>query len=189
MAWVCFISSLSPKAASHFDGVPIFFYKFDSQEFGFSKMILQRTANLVFAIILLILSGWMAVIAWSFETPALGDATLPTKFFPLVLLGFISFCTVIYAREYLVYGQSGGDGDEVLYQNAKQAKTGLLTLASVVVSYGLWQQFGFLIAGLFATPTIAFAMGTRKLSHYAVIAIGAGVTYLVFTYGLGTQFR
>lgn len=152
-------------------------------------MILQRTANLVFAIILLISSGWMAVIAWSFETPALGDATLPTKFFPLVLLGFISFCTVIYAREYFVYGQSGGDGDEVLYQDAKQAKTGLLTLASVVVSYGLWQQFGFIVAGLFATPTIAFAMGTRKLSHYAVIAIGAGVTYLVFTYGLGTQFR
>ena len=152
-------------------------------------MILQRTANLVFAIILLILSGWMAFIAWSFETPALGDATLPTKFFPLVLLGFISFCTVIYAREYLVYGQSGGDRDEVLYQNAKQAKTGFLTLASVVVSYGLWQQFGFIVAGLFATPTIAFAMGTRKLTHYAVIAMGSGVTYLVFTYGLGTQFR
>ena len=170
-------------------GCRYFFYKFDSQEFGFSKMILQRTANLVFAIILLILSVWMAVIAWSFETPALGDATLPTKFFPLVLLGFISFCTVIYAREYLVYGQSGGDGDEVLYQNASQAKTGLLTLASVVISYLLWHQFGFIVAGLFATPAIAFAMGTRKLSHYAVITIGAGVTYLVFTYGLGTQFR
>ena len=152
-------------------------------------MISQRTANLVFASILLVSSGWMAVIAWGFETPALGDATLPTKFFPLVLLGFIVFCTLTYAREYLLHGQSGGDGDEVLYQNASQAKTGLLTLASVVISYLLWQQFGFIVAGLFATPTIAFAMGTRKLSHYAVITIGAGVTYLVFTYGLGTQFR
>ena len=152
-------------------------------------MISQRIANLVFAAILFVLSGWMAVIAWGFETPALGDATLPTKFFPLVLLGFIVFCTLTYAREYLVYGQSGGDGDEVLYQNAKQAKTGLLTLATVVVSYGLWQQFGFIVAGLFATPAIAFAMGTRKLSHYAVIIIGAGITYFVFTYGLGTQFR
>ena len=152
-------------------------------------MISQRTANLIFAAILFLFSGWMAVIAWGFETPALGDATLPTKFFPLVLLGFIAFCTVIYAREYMVHGQSGGDGDDVLYQNARQAKTGLLTLASVLVSYGLWQQFGFMIAGMFATPAIAFAMGTRKLSHYAIIAIGAGVTYLVFTYGLGTQFR
>ncbi|MGC6517727.1 MAG: tripartite tricarboxylate transporter TctB family protein [Candidatus Puniceispirillaceae bacterium] len=152
-------------------------------------MIPQRIANLVFAAILLGLSGWMAIIAWDFETPALGDATLPTKFFPLVLLGFIVFCTLIYAREYLVHGQSGGDGDEVLYQNSAQAKTGLLTLASVVVSYGLWQQFGFAVAGLFATPAIAFAMGTRKISHYAIIAIGAGVTYFVFSYGLGTQFR
>ena len=152
-------------------------------------MISQRTANLVFAVMLLVSSGWMSVIAWGFKTPALGDATLPTKFFPLVLLGFIAFCTVIYAREYIVYGQSGGDGDDVLYQNAKQAKTGLLTIAAVLISYGLWQQFGFMIAGMFATPAIAFAMGTRKLSHYAIIAIGAVVTYLVFTYGLGTQFR
>ena len=152
-------------------------------------MISQRSANLVFALILLVLSGWMAVIAWGFETPALGDATLPTKFFPLVLLGFIAVCTVIYAREYIVYGQSGGDGDELLYQDKKQAKTGLLTLASVVFSYMLWQQFGFVVAGLFATPAIAFAMGTRKLTHYAIIAVGAGITYLVFTHGLGTQFR
>ena len=152
-------------------------------------MITQRSANLVFAVILLILSGWMAIIAWSFETPALGDATLPTKFFPLVLLGFIAFCTVIYAREYIVHGQSGDDGDEVLYQDAKQARIGLLTLASVVVSYALWQQFGFIVAGLFATPAIAFAMGTRNIAHYAIIVLGAGVTYLVFTYGLGTQFR
>lgn len=152
-------------------------------------MISQRSANLVFALILLVLSGWMAAIAWGFETPALGDATLPTKFFPLVLLGFIAVCTVIYAREYIVHGQSGGDGDEVLYQDKKQAKTGLLTLASVVFSYMLWQHFGFVIAGLFATPAIAFAMGTRKLTHYAIIAAVAGITYLVFTYGLGTQFR
>ena len=152
-------------------------------------MISQRSANLVFALTLLALAGWLAVIAWGFETPALGDATLPTKFFPLVLLGFIAVCTVIYAREYIVYGQSGGDGDEVLYQDIKQAKTGLLTLASVVFSFMLWQQFGFVIAGLFATPAVAFAMGTRKIMHYAIIAVGAGITYLVFTHGLGTQFR
>lgn len=152
-------------------------------------MISQQRANLFFAAILLFLAGWMAWIAWGFETPALGDATLPTKFFPLVLLGFIAFSIMVYAREYIVHGESGGDGDEVLYQDKKQAKTGLLTLAAVVISYGLWQQFGFLVAGLFATPAIAFAMGTRNISHFVVIIAGAVITYLVFTYGLGTQFR
>lgn len=152
-------------------------------------MISQRSANLVFAFILIVLAGWMAWIAWSFETPALGDATLPTKFFPLVLLGFIVFSTVIYAREYIVHGQSGGDGDDVLYHNSKQARTGLFTLAAVIFSYGLWHHFGFLVAGLFATPAIAFSMGTRSLSHYVIIAAGAGLTYLVFAHGLGTQFR
>ena len=152
-------------------------------------MISQRSANLVFSVFLLISAGWMAWIAWGFETPALGDATLPTKFFPLVLLGFIAVCTVIYAREYIVYGQSGGDKDNTLYQDKGQARTGLLTIASVIISYVIWQYFGFVAAGLFAMPSVAFSMGTRKPSHYAIIFIGAIFTYLVFTYGLGTQFR
>ena len=152
-------------------------------------MISQRNANLAFAAILLIFSAVMAWIAWGFQTPPLGDATLPTKFFPLVLLGFVVFCIITYSREYLIYGQSGGDGDDVLYQDAKQASSGLMTLASSVVSFMLWREFGFMVAAIFATPAIAFSMGTRKVSHFAIIIIGAISTYLVFTYGLGTQFR
>ena len=152
-------------------------------------MISQRIANIFFALLLLVSACWMAVIAWGFETPALGNATLPTKFFPLVLLGFIGICTIIYVREYIVHGQSGGDGGEYLYEEKSQAKTGLLTLLAVIISYILWQYFGFIVAGIFATPAISFAMGTKKLSHFVTIILGAGVTYIIFSYGLGTQFR
>ena len=152
-------------------------------------MISQRVANLVFAAISLVAAACMGWIAWGFETPPLGDATLPTKFFPLILVGFVAVSTVVYAIEYILLGQSGGDEKEVLFEGWPEARRGLSTLTVTCISYFIWQEFGFMYAGLFATPAIALAMGTRNLWHFGIIFIGAGLTYLVFTYGLGTQFR
>ena len=152
-------------------------------------MITQRAANLIFAAILICLAGWMAWLASSFETPPLGDATLPTEFFPLFLLGFIVVCIFIYVREYLVHGQSGGDHKQPVFADRLQVRTGAVTLAVVVAGYAIWVKFGFLAAGVITPPAIAFAMGTRKAWHYVIILTGAVLTYLVFTYGLGTQFR
>lgn len=152
-------------------------------------MVSQRIANLVFAVLLLVTLGYMAWIASGFETPALGGATLPTHFFPLVLLGFIAVCTAVYGYEYLKSGGSGGDQGEVVYEDWLQARRGLFTLIATCASFVVWQEFGFMAAGLVATPTVALAMGTRSIWQFTVIFVGAGVTYLVFTHGLGTQFR
>ena len=152
-------------------------------------MITQRVANLVFAAMLMVTLAYMAWIASGFETPALGGATLPTHFFPLVLLAFIAVCIVIYGFEYLLFGGSGEDQGDVVYEDWMQARRGLFTLIAACVSFVIWREFGFMAAGIFATPAIALAMGTRKIWQFAVIFIGAGITYLVFTYGLGTQFR
>ena len=152
-------------------------------------MITQRLANLVFAALLLVVTTYMAWLAAGFETPALGGATLPTHFFPLVLLAFIAVCTVIYGFEYLTKGESGGDQGEVVYEDWIQARRGLFTLIATCACFLIWHRFDFTVAGLVATPLIALAMGTRSLWQFAVIFAGAGITYLVFTYGLGTQFR
>lgn len=152
-------------------------------------MITQRAANLVFAAMLMVTLAYMAWIASGFETPALGGATLPTHFFPLVLLAFIAICTAIYGFEYLTKGGSGGDQGEVVYEDWLRARRGLFTLIATCASFMVWREFGFIAAGIVATPAVAIAMGTRKLWQFAVIFIGAAITYLVFTYGLGTQFR
>lgn len=152
-------------------------------------MISQRTANLVFAAALMsaaLAAGWMAL---GFETPPLGDATLPTEFFPLVLVGFIALCTAVYAWEYLSRGESGGDGGERLYGNAAQARRGLTTMAAAVLAGVLWDLFGFAPAALFATLAVTFAMGTRDWRHYLVVIACAASIYAAFVLGLGTQFR
>lgn len=151
-------------------------------------MISQRTANLVFAALLLATTAVMAWIAWDFETPALGAATLPTTFFPLVLLGFVALCTLVYAWEYVFLGQSGGDDREQLYESRAHAGRGLLTMLAACTAFVLWREVGFAAAGLFAAPALALAMGTRNLRHLLVVFIGAGITWLAFTFGLGTQF-
>lgn len=152
-------------------------------------MISQRIANLIFAGFMLVAVSVMAWIAWGFTTPPLGDATLPTKFFPLVLLGFIAISILIYGREYIIHGQSGGDAGEAVFKDSNQLRTGLLTIATTIISYVVWREFGFLPAGALATLAVSFAMGTRKIAHFAIIIAGALATYLVFTYGLGTQFH
>ena len=152
-------------------------------------MIPQRTANLVFAALLMATLGYMAWVATGFETPALGGATLPTHFFPLVLLAFIAVCTLVYGFEYLSSGGSGGDQGEVVYEDWIQARRGLFTLVATCAGFAIWREFGFMAAGLATIPAVALAMGTRKIWQFAVILIGAGITYLVFTYGLGTEFR
>ena len=151
-------------------------------------MLTQRTANLIFSFILILLVLYMGWLAWGFKTPALGSASLPTHFFPLVLLGFILFCNAIYSYQYWRWGEAGGDADEVVYASKKQAKSGLLTLIAIVASYYLWLQFGFVVAGLFATPAITLAMGNRDLWQLLIITIAALGVFLIFRYGIGTQF-
>ena len=108
----------------------------------------QRIANLIFAAIILVVSGYMAWMAWQFTTPALGGATLPTKFFPLVLLGFIALSVAIYVFEYLTKGESGGDGEDVVYKGLPQMRRGLLTLIVVLVVFWFWRDGGEWLEGV-----------------------------------------
>lgn len=170
-----------------------------------ATMIPQRIANLIFAVIMLIVAGYMAWLAWSFTTPALGGATLPTKFFPLVLLGFIAVSIGIYVFEYLTKGHSGEDGDEVVYAGFPQMRRGLLTLAVVLAIFWFWRDGGEMlesalgfkfsmipiwgIAGLVLAPAVAFAMGARVWWHYIVLVACTLLIYAAFAYGLGTRFK
>ena len=169
-------------------------------------MISQRIANLIFAAIVLVVTGYMAWLAWGFETPPLGGATLPTKFFPLVLLGFITLCVMIYAIEYILRGQSGGDGGTALSQSWAQARRGLFTLVIVLALFWFWRDgndaikalTGFdltslvptwAIAGVLIGPLVAFSMGARVWWHFVLIVALSVLIYIAFAFGLGTQFK
>lgn len=168
-------------------------------------MIPQRVANLAFAVILLAAAGYMAWLAKDFETPALGGATLPTTFFPLVLLASIALSVIIYSIEYIFRGESGEDGGQLLYESWGKMARGLLTLVVVLVVFWFWRDGGemlenalgfkftllpiWAISGLVLAPAVAFALGTRVWWHYLVIMALTGLVYVAFAFGLGTQFK
>lgn len=162
-------------------------------------MISQRLANMIFAVIFMVAVIWLAWMAWGFKTNSwVGSATLPTKFFPLLLLGFVAVSIVIYFIEYLVKGESGSDRDDTFFDTIGGFVRTALTIVIVLGCYWIWRQksfvlpFGevpaFAIAGMLMPVATAFVMGNRKPLQMVVIAVVSIAVFLAFHYGLGTRF-
>lgn len=162
-------------------------------------MVSQRIANIVFALLLLAVVGYMSWLAWNFQTNPFGDATLPTKFFPLFVLGSIGLFTTLYALEYIFRGGSGGDGDQVFFDSISGFVRSLLTIAVVLATYIVWRQKGIELPGLGTVPAFAvagillpigtaLAMGCRSLIQLGVIVVATVLIYFAFRFGLNVRF-
>ncbi len=148
-------------------------------------MFSQRVANLVFVVIVVSACGYFAWVAEGFTTSGLlASAGLPSKFFPQLMLGLTAICAVIVGYGYLTHGAVGGDDGETVFEDAKEARQGLLMLVVAVACYTIWRNYGFLPMALLLGPLSLLAMGVFKPAYYIVVlALTAAVT-LIFTYGL-----
>lgn len=152
------------------------------------SMLSQRAANLVFVAAILVASGCFAWVAEGFVTSGLlASSGLPSKFFPQLMLAMIAACALVVGYLYLVRGSAGGDGGETVFADGLEARQGVLMLVVAVACYVIWRSFGFVPMAVLIGPLSLLAMGNRQpLIHAAVLAL-AGLTTLVFTYGLGAQ--
>lgn len=152
-------------------------------------MLSQRTANIIFLIVVLGAAAYFAWLAEGFEAAGLlASSGLPSKFFPQLLLGLIAICAVVVLHSYIFKGSAGGDEGKLVYGAPIDAVHGLLTLAAVIVSYVIWRNFGFELMAILLGPATLAAMGVRNPIIYGVVLGLAAVVYLVFTQLLGTQF-
>ena len=151
-------------------------------------MLTQRLANIVFTIVVIIACAYFAVVAQGFEAAGLlASSGLPSRFFPQLLLGFTALCAAIVLYLYVTKGEAGDEGQTV-FASSVEARRGLLALAAAVVSYIVWNNFGYIVMALVSGPLLCAAMGVRNPVIYGVVlALAAGV-YTVFTQLLGTQF-
>jgi hypothetical protein len=151
-------------------------------------MLTQRTANLVFMVVVLVACGYFAWVAEGFSTTGLlASSGLPSKFFPQLMLGLTALCAVIVGYAYLTRGASGGDEGEMVFSDAKEARQGLLMLIVTVACYLIWRNVGFLPMALLLGPLSLLAMGVFKPVIYVVVLALTAVVTLIFTYGLGIQ--
>jgi hypothetical protein len=152
-------------------------------------MLSQRLANIVFTIAVIVACIWFAMVANGFEaTGLLATSGLPSKFFPQLILGFTGVCALIVCAAYAVRGSAGGDDQQQVFNDAGEARRGLLTLVVAIACYFIWSRFGFVPMAVVMGPLSLLAMGIRSIWIYLVVLALTGLTYLVFTRLLGIQF-
>ena len=151
-------------------------------------MLTQRLANIVFAIIVIIVCAYFAALAQGFETSGLlASSGLPSKFFPQLMLGFTALCAIIVGVLYALRGSAGGDAGQTVFGDVGDARRGLLMLAVAVLCYLLWSMMGFLPMAVLMGPLSLLAMGIRSIWIYATVLILTALIYTVFTQFLGVQ--
>ena len=92
-------------------------------------MLRQKTANLVFTVLLLASCAYFAGVAQGCVTSGLlGSQGLPSKFFPHVTLGGIAVCGLIVGYLYLTNSPSVADDEETVFANPTEARQGILML-------------------------------------------------------------
>lgn len=152
-------------------------------------MLSRRTANIVFAIVVLIACAYFAYVAQGFEaTGLLASSGLPSKFFPQLMLGFTALCAAFVAIQYAVRGSAGGDDGQMVFGSAGDARRGLLMLAVAVLSFIVWSTAGFLPMAIALGPLSLLAMGIRSVPVYIAVLLLTGCVYAVFTQLLGVRF-
>ena len=151
-------------------------------------MLTQRLANLVFSVLVILACGYFAWVAEGFVTSGLlASSGLPSKFFPQLMLGLTAVCALIVAFLYLQRGAAGGDDGETVFENATEARQGILMLLVSVACYFIWRTFGFVPMAVLLGPLSLLAMGVRNPLVYIVVWVLTGLVSLIFAYGLGIQ--
>lgn len=151
-------------------------------------MLTQRTANLVFVVIIFAACGYFAWVAEGFVTSGLlASSGLPSKFFPQVTLAMTAVCAVVVGFLYFTRGAAGGDEGETVFTNGTEARQGLLMLCVAVICYVIWRKFGFVPMAVVMGPLSLLAMGVRNPLIYVVVLVLTALVTAIFIYGLGIQ--
>lgn len=151
-------------------------------------MLSQRLANMIFAVCLIVVCGYLGTIAWGFEAVGLlGTSGVPPSFFPLLMLGLIAFAAAFVFWTYLTTGAAGGDDGQMVFGGAGDARRGVLMIVLAVACYLVWTTVGFIpMAALMAIGSLV-AMGVRSPVVYLVVVVLSVLIYILFTRLLGAQ--
>ena len=147
----------------------------------------QRLANSIFCVALIGTCCVLFNMALDFrDNDLLGASELSSRFFPLLMLGFIIVCAAVVIVQYAVTGEAG-DETEYVYSHWTEPVRALLVLCLTFASYRIWQDFGFVPMSLFIGPALCAAMAARSILSYAFLLAFGPAVHFVFHNVLGIQ--
>lgn len=148
-------------------------------------MLSEKTANLVFVVLLLVACAVFAWMAQGFETSGLlASSGLPSKFFPQLTLALTAICALLVGWSYFRQPAAVEGEEDTIFENGAEAGQGLLMLLVTVGCYLVWRNFGFLPMAILLGPCSLLAMGVRNPMLFAVVWALTAIVTALFVYGL-----
>ena len=142
--------------------------------------ITQRTGNIFFSVLLIVVSGYMIHMALGFKGAGhVASSELSSGFFPIAVLFFIIICCLINIVQNLK-AKPAGPKDAKISLNRTQFIRVTLAFATCVVSYFIWERFGFITMSTVFMIATALVLGVRSVKIYVFLLLFGPIVYFIF---------
>lgn len=144
----------------------------------------QVFANIVFSGLLIGVCGVLINMALHFEDAgAVGSSELNSDFFPITVLSFIILSSLLNIGQHLKAKPADAKQEFVDLDLAKLMRV-LIAFAFMIVSFFIWEYFGFIAGAGVLTIALSLIMATRSIRIYLFLLLLVPVLFFIFEQGL-----
>ena len=141
----------------------------------------QRTGNIIFSAILIITAIYLLHMAVGFGgAAAVAGSELGSGFFPIAILSFIIICCLINIVQNI--RRKGASSKEAARINLDKTQFIRVTLAflTCIVSYFIWERFGFMVMSTFFIIALSIVLSTRSVKILIFLLLFGPAVYVIF---------
>ena len=140
----------------------------------------QRTGNIILSILFIAACIYLIHTATQFGgAAAVASSELGSGFFPIVILSFIIVCCVVNIFQNLRKKDDERKAEKIKLDRIQLIRVSLAFL-SCLVSYFLWEWFGFIAMSIFFMITLSIILATRSPKIYIFLILSGPAVYYIF---------
>ena len=144
----------------------------------------QRTGNIILSILLVAACIYLIHMAAQFGgASAVASSELDSGFFPIAILSFIIICCVVNIIQNLRMKDTTQKVEKIKLDRVQFIRVTLAFL-SCLVSYFVWEWFGFIAMSIFFMITLSIILATKSLKSYVFFILLGPVIYVIFEMAL-----
>jgi hypothetical protein len=140
----------------------------------------QRTGNIIFSALLVVVSGFLIHMALGFKGAGhVASSELSSGFFPIAILSFIVVCCLINIFQNLTAKTAGSKIAKIDLDRTQFIRV-TLAFTACVVSYFIWERFGFIAMSTVFMITTSLVLGVRSVRIYVFLLLFGPAVYYIF---------
>jgi hypothetical protein len=140
----------------------------------------QRTGNIIFSVLLIVVSGYLIHMALGFKGAGhVASSELSSGFFPIAILSFIIACCLINIVQNLKAKSAVPKAAKIELDRTQFIRV-TSAFATCVVSYFIWERFGFIAMSTVFMVATSLVLGVRSVKIYVFLLLFGPVIYFIF---------